>query len=185
MSLSSWLRDYVYIPLGGSRAAPMRVSANLIATMVLGGLWHGAAWHFVAWGLLWGVALVCHRGAQTTMRRFGIRLPTGFAWLITQLVVVLGWVLFRADSLVTATGIWRSLLTPVADTRLISAGEGVFVLGSAILLLLWQLTSRARWRPSVRPGLRPVLLGVLLAACVAYAVIAAPPPAQRFIYFQF
>lgn len=94
ISLSSFFRDYVYIPLGGSRAGELRTYATIIATMLLCGLWHGAGWTFVVWGALHGVGICVNR-----IWGFGpIRLPTLLAWFVTMLFVVTGWVLFRADN---------------------------------------------------------------------------------------
>jgi len=94
ITLSRWLRDYLYIPLGGNRKGSSRMYANLFLTFILGGLWHGAGWTFIIWGALHGTALCIHRGWQ----RFGLHLPTAFAWLVTFLFINVAWVFFRADS---------------------------------------------------------------------------------------
>ena len=95
MSLSRFLRDYLYIPLGGNRHGEARRAVNLMLTMLLGGLWHGAAWTFVAWGGLHGVYLIVHR----VWGRLGGRLPGVVAQGLTLLAVVVAWVPFRADGL--------------------------------------------------------------------------------------
>jgi D-alanyl-lipoteichoic acid acyltransferase DltB (MBOAT superfamily) len=95
ITLSRFLRDYLYIPLGGSRRAPSRVAANLLVTFVLGGLWHGATWMFVLWGGLHGAAMVVHRLWQ----RMGLRMPPILAWLLTFNFINLTWVFFRAQTL--------------------------------------------------------------------------------------
>lgn len=92
ITLSNFLRDYLYIPLGGNRAGEARTCLNLVITFALGGLWHGASWMFVAWGLLHGVALVVHR----LWRKLGIAMPSALAWLLTFLFVNAAWVFFRA-----------------------------------------------------------------------------------------
>lgn len=89
-SLGSWLRDYVYIPLGGNRHGSRRTGINLMTTMLLGGLWHGAGWNFVLWGGLHGLGLA----AERTMKA---PLPPVIGWCVTMLVVFSGWMLFRAD----------------------------------------------------------------------------------------
>ncbi|MBS0562232.1 MAG: MBOAT family protein, partial [Proteobacteria bacterium] len=92
MTLSRFLRDYLYIPLGGNRCGAARQAFNVVATMLLGGLWHGANWTFVAWGGLWGAALaVNHLWAGA-----GLRLPRAAAWALTLLFAMGGWVLFRS-----------------------------------------------------------------------------------------
>ncbi|XPV69607.1 MAG: MBOAT family O-acyltransferase [Halarcobacter sp.] len=92
ITLSRFLRDYVYIPLGGNRISNFRTYVNLLATFVIGGLWHGAGWTFVFWGFLHGVALAIHRMWQS----FNIRLPKVIAWFITFNFVNVAWVFFRA-----------------------------------------------------------------------------------------
>ncbi len=98
MTLSSFLRDYVYIPLGGSRGNLTQTYWTVMATMLLCGLWHGAGWTFIAWGALHGAAICVNR----TWSHSGLQLPTPAAWPITMLFVVCGWVLFRADSFAVA-----------------------------------------------------------------------------------
>ncbi len=97
ISLSTWLRDYLYIPLGGNRRGEARTYANLMITMGLGGLWHGASWSFVLWGLLHGVALAVHRLYRAHFP--AARCPAALGWLATMLVVVPGWFLFRSGTL--------------------------------------------------------------------------------------
>ncbi|AAU90842.1 MBOAT family O-acyltransferase [Methylococcus capsulatus] len=116
MTLSRFLRDYLYIPLGGNRCAPWRHGLNLFVTMVLGGFWHGANWTYLAWGALHGTYLVIHHGWRSLRRRarWGAdpaSRPARWAGrLLTFLAVVFGWVLFRSDSLTTAGGILRGML---------------------------------------------------------------------------
>lgn len=116
MTLSRFLRDYLYIPLGGNRCAPWRHSLNLFLTMLLGGFWHGANWTYLAWGALHGTYLVIHHGWRRLRQRVGwdadpVSRPARWAGrLLTFLAVVFGWVLFRADSLATAGGILRGML---------------------------------------------------------------------------
>ena len=123
MTLSRWLRDYLYIPLGGNRRARRQTYRNLMLTMVLGGLWHGAAWTFVAWGALHGVGLCVGRCRARCGWRGGSRRCPGACdpvrqRLVTFHFVCLGWVLFRSDSLATA---WKMLL------RLFSWGPAALV----------------------------------------------------------
>jgi alginate O-acetyltransferase complex protein AlgI len=100
MTLSRWLRDYLYIPLGGNRHGARRTYRNLMLTMLLGGLWHGAAWTFVIWGGIHGAALSVERWGRE--RWEGFRLPAWLAWLVTFHVVCLAWVFFRSPDLSTA-----------------------------------------------------------------------------------
>ena len=110
MTLSRFLRDYLYIPLGGNRHGTFRRHVNLLATMVLGGLWHGAAWTFVLWGALHGVFLVVNHLWQTLRSRWHLRtLPPPLGWGMTFFAVVGGWVLFRAASLERAWSLFQSM----------------------------------------------------------------------------
>jgi D-alanyl-lipoteichoic acid acyltransferase DltB (MBOAT superfamily) len=103
MTLSRFLRDYLYVPLGGNRAGPARRYRNLMFTMLLGGLWHGAGWTFVVWGGLHGLYLVLHHGWQAWR---GQRGPRWWAGPLTFVAVVLAWVVFRAPDLATAVDVW-------------------------------------------------------------------------------
>jgi len=100
ITLSSWLRDYLYIPLGGSRKGRRRTYVNLLITMVLGGLWHGASWTFACWGTLHGLALAGDKWVHARLGSDRSCSPGGrlFGWLITMLIVFTGWVFFRAPS---------------------------------------------------------------------------------------
>ncbi len=106
ISLSSWFRDYVYIPLGGNRRGAVRTYVNLVAVFLLCGLWHGAAWTFVAWGLFQGAFLVAERlGLKRAVER--LWRPLQHAYLVV--VVMAGWVIFRMDSLAEAGGVLRAM----------------------------------------------------------------------------
>src|SRR5688500_15682155 len=100
MTLSRWLRDYLYIPLGGNRGGARKTYRNLMLTMLLGGLWHGAAWTFVIWGGIHGGALSAERWARRHWA--GFHMPAWLAWLVTFHVVCLAWVFFRSPDLDTA-----------------------------------------------------------------------------------
>lgn len=129
MTLSAFLRDYLYIPLGGSRKGPFRRYFNLMATMLLGGLWHGAGWTFVIWGGLHGLYLTINHGWRELKARFGWgdggRLARLAAGALTFLAVVVAWVFFRADSFSTAQSILHGMagmngvsLPPSLESRL-------------------------------------------------------------------
>ena len=180
ISLSSWLRDYLYIPLGGNRMGELKTYRNLMTTMVLGGLWHGAAWTFVAWGAMHGTALALHRAL------FKGRLRVGFAagLIVTQIFVLLTWVPFRAESFSDTLTIW-SAFTGLRDGGSAQLSAWVWLIIPLIALdaLIgqgaWRQLKRAAMlrRPAVYWGSLGVLSGVLLAL---YPLEAAP-----FVYFQF
>lgn len=114
MTLSRFLRDYLYIPLGGNRHGPARRHANLVTTMVLGGLWHGAGWNFVIWGSLHGAYLVVNHVWQDLARRLPMRLPAPMARVLAVILtfacVIFAWVYFRAADLATANRIVLGML---------------------------------------------------------------------------
>lgn len=112
MSLSRFLRDYLYIALGGNRKGALHRQINLMITMLLGGLWHGAAWTFMLWGGLHGAALMINHGWQALERRLGGRtlLPRPAAHVLTIMCVVATWVAFRADSFGAAMAMWKAMI---------------------------------------------------------------------------
>jgi len=132
MTLSRFLRDYLYFSLGGNRKGPVRRYVNLMVTMVLGGLWHGAGWTFIAWGALHGAYLTVNHAWRTVRERLGqdldheTRLGRGVARLVTFLVVVVGWVFFRAANFDEAVAILRGMagLNGVALPAAIAAPLG-------------------------------------------------------------
>jgi alginate O-acetyltransferase complex protein AlgI len=185
MTLSRWLRDYLYIPLGGSKRGEVRTYVNIMATMVLGGLWHGAAWPFVVWGLFHGIGqavgafkrMHLPERPETPLLVWGQRIST-FA------LVCVGWVFFRSDSIGTAfTLLGRLLFGWTTPTQVVTP----LAIGTIVLMLAIQhappetglhLQRRiSRWRP--------VPLG--LAGAIALFVIATlgPQGVAPFIYFQF
>jgi alginate O-acetyltransferase complex protein AlgI len=105
MTLSSWLRDYLYIPLGGNRGGVSSRWRNVFITMMLGGLWHGASWNFVLWGCFHGLLIAANHAA----RHFGIRTGPALGWVLTFFVVVLGWVIFRTTDVESAMRIYSGL----------------------------------------------------------------------------
>ena len=180
MTLSSWIRDYLFIPLGGSHRGTARTTANLVVTMFLAGLWHGAATTFVVWGLVHGVLL----GGHGLLRKLGLTSPIVLLnRTVTFLLVVAAFVIFRAPDLDTAGLILSSMtglggVESVGQLRDLLSRE--FVVMLAALLLFVQFAPNT-WEFRVRPR---VAYGVAtgLAAALAIMSIAAPHP---FIYFQF
>ena len=185
ISLSTWLRDYLYIPLGGNRHGRLRTYANLIATMVLGGLWHGSQWTFVVWGALHGVALACNRAFR---ERFGdvlkstplLRTLSTFG---TFHFVLVAWVFFRAHTFRDARAVFGELATlttfhPNLDPRVLA----VLALGLGLHFLPERLENELRSRFSALPGIvQGLALFVVLFAVRRMASAEAVP----FVYFQF
>ena len=160
MSLSSWLRDYLYIPLGGNRRGPWRTRFNLFATMALGGLWHGAAWHFVTWGFGHGLALSANREGEA-LGRFAGGLPwwlrVAAGWAVTQLAVLTLWVLFRAPSTGAAVGIWRHMLGWGGGGAVLTAADRWTVVAVAAGVLAVQVVLRRRSLAARRDQCRALL----------------------------
>ena len=174
MTLSFWLRDYLYISLGGSRHGQLKTLRNLVITMFLGGLWHGAAWTFVFWGLLHGTYLVVN---QLWRKYAPFRLPWPVAWAITMLAVMVGWVFFEAKTFTMATDVLYAMVAGGFSSPVAYAKPMLFVaLGMGIALFAkntWQI----RFAPT---PLRAVVLGGLFLLCILR--MSEPSP---FLYFQF
>ncbi len=179
MSLSTWLRDYLYIPLGGSRTGRWQTYRNLMLTMTLGGLWHGAAWNFVFWGLWHGLLLCLTRGWKpetSPSRPYRLLSAT-----VTLVAVLIGWTLFRTASLDEFAVLWKQLLSPVAGLLWLPPLP-LIALGLLILEhALW--ASPLREMLSLRPErwYTPWMVGFAIAALVLFAPTAFRP----FVYFQF
>jgi len=109
ITLSRWLRDYLYIPLGGNRVSAFRAGQNALITMLLGGLWHGAGWGFVIWGGMHGTGIIIERYLGFTARNLG-RSKVVFWWVMTQMWVTVAWVFFRSPSLTSATSFLHHML---------------------------------------------------------------------------
>ena len=180
MTLSRFLRDYLYIPLGGNRKGRVRTYINLMLTMALGGLWHGAAWNFVAWGAYQGTGLSAEHAING---RLGRIFPGWLRWFVTFNLIVVGWILFRSTDL-TVFGDYLSALVRSGPATLYSFP----VVGAIVLVIgLQLLPERPMEGIELRLGrLRPRLLGAALAAVVL--IVGATVPSQGvppFIYFRF
>ncbi len=174
MTLSTWLRDYLYIPLGGSRDGRWATLRNLMITMLLGGLWHGAQWTFVAWGGLHGAYLVFERATKV---RPGV-LPTFAA-------VTLAWVLFRAQSFSQALGIYRALFAGGAGPSMITGWCAVLTFAilafAAVRLALGKRTASWTWN-----GLPQIAqAGTIAALLLGVELLSWPGAPATFIYFKF
>lgn len=192
ISLSTWLRDYLYISLGGNRKGKLRTYLNLILTMLLGGLWHGASWNFVVWGGLHGVALAAHKylrsllGKPKTAVSHGIR--KCFAIVITFHFVCFCWIFFRNSTFENSLSMLGQIFTafhPEVFTQLVEGYWKVFVLMGVGYLLHW---APDRWQDVCCRGVvRLPLLGkaFLLVALVYLVIQIKSSDIQPFIYFQF
>jgi alginate O-acetyltransferase complex protein AlgI len=189
ISLSTWLRDYLYISLGGNRRGNAITLRNLALTMLLGGLWHGAAWTFVLWGAFHGGLLIAQRLLQPRLPR--ILPPSGAArsaWtcasvILTFHLVCLGWLFFRADSL-TQIGALLGSFTAGLEPGLAGQWIGPLALLSAPLLLV-QMIQLSSGRVEAPPRISlPLRFGVAMLAAIAI-VLLGEDFGEPFIYFQF
>jgi alginate O-acetyltransferase complex protein AlgI len=183
VTLSEWLRDYLYKPLGGSRHSVPRTYVNLIITMGLGGLWHGASWTFIVWGLYHGAGLVIHRVTKPLRERLPDAVRTYGGWALTLVFVMFGWAIFRVRTM-GELGSIVSALSRVQLQRLFEL-EATAVIGLTLaLLLLVQYLEESRVSPSLVSRLSPAAR-VAVYFMGAATVLAIGFGSYRFIYFQF
>lgn len=215
MSLTSWLRDYLFIPLGGSRVGPWRQRFNLMLTMVLGGLWHGAAWHYVIWGAFHGLGLVITKDWQEFVGRTPVlnKLRPSAAWhgagvFTTWIFLTFAGLLFRSDDIPHALEMASRLFVLAPSTQIVSMvlTSTLMVSMPAYLTCLW-LSSKARpiVNPRSTPGAAPDTVReaslwapirswyanslpaqvALYTTCSLVILGLAPGQVTPFIYFQF
>ncbi|MBN1912744.1 MAG: MBOAT family protein [Pirellulales bacterium] len=197
ISLSTWLRDYLYIPLGGNRHGPFKTGRNLMITMLLGGLWHGASWNFVLWGGLHGVALVGHR-IWTSLRPSSIaprgRLWTGcralLSWAVLQYWVLLTWLIFRITDTADLLVALRKFVVFDMDFAVKSIGLGSLSVFSSLLILAAFAIVHAYsfWRGGLDRRLAHSPLWISCSVSVLLGTLFYffwPLSEAPFIYFQF
>lgn len=200
ISLSTWLRDYLYIPLGGNRCSASRQQCNLLITMLLGGLWHGAAWHFVIWGAIHGVGLIVYhsyaklvKNNQSLLGFHKAFIGKGTSIAITFLFVVVTWVFFRAESVPQALSILQSMVS-FANSSVLAETIKASVLPYALIIYsvyALSFTPNMVLRPqsfdSIRDKLfsKPSVRFPLYAGIYLAAIGFSAPQLSAFIYFQF
>lgn len=188
ISLSTFLRDYLYIPLGGNRVGWTRAAINLVIVMFLGGLWHGAAWTFVVWGLLHGFYLVIEHvlraffGTKTWTDNFAVKILLG---LVTYASVCLAWVFFRASDFATATRMLRGMFGGHPHGDAILATREMWQIGIVTFFMIlahWSLREISIEQAVER---LPRWLVTTVWALMACAIILNQGSSNAFIYFQF
>ena len=192
ISLSTWLRDYLYISLGGNRKGKLRTYINLVLTMLLGGLWHGASWNFVVWGGLHGVALALHKGLRSLLHRPKQYRSTGWrkvaAVFITFHFVCLCWIFFRNSTFDGSISMISQIFTsfhPELAGQLFVGYWKVFALMGIGYLLHWCPDS---WQNACSRGMvrMPVVVQAFILIALIFLVIQVKSSdIQPFIYFQF
>lgn len=189
ISLSTWLRDYLYIGLGGNRRGQLFTFRNLMLTMLIGGLWHGAAWTFVIWGGLHGFYLVLERLARQHLlpENFGTWRPGQlFYGLITFAMVTLAWVWFRAPDFATAWHASGQMLSgsALSGWQVGLTGAEQVALAAITGLVLGQWLVKNHTLPDLLGRLHPLLLGTLIGL-LGSLIALSPGDSNAFIYFQF
>ena len=186
ITLSSWLRDYLYIPLGGNRHGPFRTYAALMMTMLLGGLWHGASWTFVAWGGLHGLYLAAERVLRA---RFSNYRPGPLMFvalgLLTYMLINLTWVFFRAKTFGKAWDVLRGMLgLNVAAKPILTTYYLVTVAFIVVCIVLAHWFMRQRTLESLVTRTPAVVVSIVWAL-MAFTIVIAQGSGNAFIYFQF
>ncbi|MCA0154423.1 MBOAT family O-acyltransferase [Winogradskyella vincentii] len=185
ISLSTWLRDYLYIPLGGNRRGITRMYVALMVTMLLGGLWHGAAWTFIVWGGLHGTYLILER-LQKQYLPFKITKYNGiFLAFITFSCVNITWVFFRADTFKKAWDMIKSMFYAQTDGEMILGNFDIIKVCTVIgIMFLCHWFMRNTSMKEVHSKTNPIIFGVVWAI-MAFLIVIAQGSGEQFIYFQF
>jgi alginate O-acetyltransferase complex protein AlgI len=188
ISLSTWLRDYLYISLGGNRISTSRTSINVMITMLVGGLWHGASWLFVIWGGLHGCYLIIENKIRIYCTKEINFITQLLLILLTYITVSLTWVFFRAENLNDAATIFSNISSPTVQQPLqngLTITEINITLLISILLLSWHVFIRNNSVESFYSKIHPVLRGVFLLTQIVIIFLFASGDDRAFIYFQF
>ncbi len=187
MTLGGWFRDYVYIPLGGSRVSKARWSFNILVVWSLTGLWHGAAWNFVLWGLFFGVFLA---GEKLFWGKFQAKLPKVVSWAITTFLVLISFMIFQSDG----EGMLKTNLSAMFSGNLVSVEALYYLKSYAVLFViaavgatpfpLWVVNQIKKTKVGeyVLETIHPIWAVVLLVICTAFLVDGSFNP---FLYFRF
>ena len=196
ISLSTWLRDYLYIPLGGSRNGPRVMFFALMTTMLLGGLWHGASWNFVLWGLIHGLLLIIHRVVKqnntlTSLYTSRPRIFTMIGWIVTQYFIFMTWLIFRLEdspiliqALKSYIGIgshWdnQEMLEHLPEMKFLTFGIAILIICGH--LLSSKIGGFKHWISRQNP----LVWGVLIGTMIGLSFTLRPAETADFIYFRF
>lgn len=183
ISLSTWFKDYVYIPLGGNRVGRLHNYFNLLVTFVVSGIWHGANWTFCCWGALHGL-LLCIEKALGISRQNYTGAKKLCHWAVTFVLVCFAWILFRADSLSDAATVVTGIFTNWGVPRLELAN--FFAIGLAItILFVKEYADEYRWQLNIAESESWFVRHVWLVTMIAYIILFGVLGGDQFIYFQF
>ena len=193
ISLSSWFRDYLYIPLGGNRVPAARWAVNIVIAFLVSGLWHGAGWTFLVWSLLHGMVCILERLAQPLTRRLPRRLAQSSLWHVAKVaatfhIVLLGWIFFRARSLAEALYILKNLGLSGGLQASLAGGTTEFILcllGATAVILFDLLQSKVSLEAAICKRPAVVRYAVYLALPLLITIFGAFESPGEFVYFQF
>lgn len=196
ITLGSFFRDYVYIPLGGNRVKPIKWIFNVFTVWILTGLWHGAAWNFAIWGGYYAVLLVLEKGSSVLLKRFNLQVHPFIGWLLTMFFILLGWGIFMADGYCMSdllAFIYRLFHSEILENRvtLVSMNLisylpyvvlGVFISFPTGTAVNWMRKSLDRKKSKTVAVLHDFMLIFMLLLCIVYIVGGSYNP---FIYYRF
>lgn len=183
ISLSTWFKDYVYIPLGGNRVGRLRNYFNLLVTFVISGIWHGANWTFFCWGTLHGILLCVEKALGISKQKY-IGISKFFHWVITFILVCFAWVLFRANNLLEAVTVIMGIFINPGTPKLEFAN--FIAIGFALtVLLIKELSDEYEWKIRVAESNSWLVCHIYLVLMIAYIILFGVLGGDQFIYFQF
>ena len=183
ISLSTWFKDYVYIPLGGNRVGKLRNYFNLLITFVVSGMWHGANWTFLCWGTIHGILLCIEKAFGISKQKY-TGAKKSFHWAATFVLVCFAWILFRANNLSDAvsvvTGIFTNLGTPKPEYA------NFMAIGLAMTVLFTkEFADEFNWKIRVADSKSWLVRHIYLIIMIAYIILFGVLGGDQFIYFQF
>ena len=183
ISLSTWFRDYVYIPLGGNRVGRLHNYLNLFVTFVVSGIWHGANWTFLCWGALHGLLLCIEKALGISKQNYSGAKKLCH-WAVTFVLVCFAWILFRADTLSDAATVVTGIFTNFEAPRLELAN--FFAIGLAItILFVKEYADEYQWKLNIAESESWFVRHVWLVTMIAYIILFGVLGGDQFIYFQF
>ncbi len=187
ISLSSWLRDYLYIPLGGNRKGELRTYQNLMITMILGGLWHGAAWNFVLWGLYQGILLCVYRSLEkkSFFKNFPKFWQSFFATVFFFILTCYGWLLFRANSLEQVVIFTKILFNDFGSLSFSMPKPSLSGLIGLPVLIIYESIEYYSKNNHFYLNFRPFVRGAFYALLTMIILMGVSNAPEQFIYFQF
>ena len=185
ITLSHWLRDYLYIPLGGNRNGRLAQTRNILITMILGGLWHGANWTFVAWGFLHGLTIALNHGVARLLGHGKFLMPRWLAILVTFHWVAVLWILFRAADIQTAMRVLSGPFAAPWDSLPLGFARNALPLLLIVVFFVLHRYDRHAYLRVANRRLNPALQYAVIFVCWIVAIAVSQDSSAKFIYFDF